>query len=193
LAARSVGSVEDPDAILKKILAWAMSDDRIAAVVVTGSRGRGDRVDEYSDLDVELISPCPLDLASADQWIEHVGQPLVVLPFDQPDLTTRLVVLPGGRKVDFSIWPETRISEMGESGLNELYDRGYTVLLDKAGITERLPAASIVARPPDPPDQHTFRRLESEFWFGRRRSPSTYVEVTSGSSRCASTRCTTAS
>ncbi len=157
--------MEDADRLIAQIVEWGKRDPRVTAVVLTGSRGRNERVDQFSDIDVELIGPRPQDLASDDEWISVVGSPIVVLPFDEVDLTTRLVVLPHGRKVDFSLWPETRISTMVENGLNELYARGYRVLLDEAGLTERLDAPTGCPSPAVRPDQDEFTRLESEFWF----------------------------
>jgi aminoglycoside 6-adenylyltransferase len=157
--------VEDVEQVTDCILEWAGGDSRIAAVVLTGSRGRGQRVDRFSDLDVELIGPRPRDLAADDDWIACVGQAMVVLPFDLDDLTSRLVVLPKGRKVDFTLWPEDRIARMVESGLTDLYERGYTVLMDKTGLTSALPRPSGRLPIPAMPTQREFSRLESEFWF----------------------------
>lgn len=159
------GSVEDADLLIARLLDWAAGDDRVSAVILTGSRARAQRVDEFSDLDVELIGPRPKDLAAADDWICQMGCPMVALPFDEADLITRLVVFEAGRKVDFGLWPESRIVEMVEHGLDDLYDRGYTVLLDKTGITDGLPRPSLSPRTPNPPSQAEFTRLESEFWF----------------------------
>jgi aminoglycoside 6-adenylyltransferase len=157
--------VEDSDELIERILRWSKSDPRVTAVILTGSRGRAERVDRFSDLDVELIGPRWQELAADDGWISNVGQPMVILPIDEEDLTTRLVVLPHGRKIDFSLWPEARIRRMVEHGLDDLYDRGYSVLLDKAELTKGLPEATGTPQVPPRPDQSEFTRLESEFWF----------------------------
>lgn len=157
--------MEHADEVIESIVGWAKQDHRVTAVILTGSRGRAERVDRFSDIDVELIGPQPQHLASDDGWISHVGQPMVMLPFDEHDLTTRLVVLPRGRKVDFSLWPETRLKDMVEHGLDDLYDRGYTVLVDKTGLSEGLPDATRIPQVSPRPDQAEFARLESEFWF----------------------------
>lgn len=162
---RMVVHVENPDVLTDQLLAWCAQDDRVSAVILTGSRARHERVDRFSDLDVELISPCPERLADDESWIAGVGDPMVVLPFDLDHLTTRLVVYAGGRKIDFGIWPEDRIQQMIDGGLDELYDRGYRVLLDKGSLTTDLPAPKLAAPVPPLPDQAEFARLESEFWF----------------------------
>lgn len=157
--------MENPELVIEEILAWSQHDPRVTAVVLTGSRGRAERVDRFSDIDVELIGPRPRELAVDDSWISNLGQPMVVLPFDEEHLTTRLVVLPQGRKIDFSLWPEARIERMIEHGLDDLYDRGYAVLLDKTGLAVGLPEATGTPHKSSPPAQPQFTRLESEFWF----------------------------
>lgn len=54
---------------------------------------------------------------------------------------------------------------MAEHGLDELYVRGYKVLLDKKGLAEGLPVAGRIPQSGSRPDQPEFSRLESEFWF----------------------------
>jgi len=157
--------VENADELIEKVVAWAKEDPRVTAVVLTGSRGRADRVDRFSDLDVELIGPRPQDLAADDGWISFAGPPMVVLPFDEPDITTRLVVLPQGRKVDFSLWSEARVTNMVEHGLDDLYNRGYAVLLDKTGLSDGLPEPTLLSTLARRPQQAAFTRIESEFWF----------------------------
>ncbi|WP_431956862.1 aminoglycoside 6-adenylyltransferase [Nocardia lijiangensis] len=49
--------MEDAEELLATVVAWARQDDRFTALVQTGSRGRGDWIDRYSDLDLEIITP----------------------------------------------------------------------------------------------------------------------------------------
>jgi aminoglycoside 6-adenylyltransferase len=162
--------VEDPDELLLTILDWAKQDSRIDAVVQTGSRARRQRVDALSDLDIELISARPAELADDASWIAGMGDVMVTLALanDGPgDLgwPTRLVVFDGGRKVDFSIVGWQRIDEMVGGGLDELYDYGYIVLLDKLGRLSKLPVARVAPPNVRPPGQREFSAVESEYWF----------------------------
>lgn len=162
--------MEDPNVLLRSILAWAENDERVDGVVQTGSRARGRRVDAFSDLDIELVGPRPLDLAGDSSWIDDFGEVMVTLALenDQPGglgWPTRLVVFAEGRKVDFMLagWP--RIEEMARHGLDDLYDHGYVVHLDKTGQTSRLPRPRLEPPTPRPPSQVEFSSIESEFWF----------------------------
>ena len=48
----------------------------------TGSRARDRRVDDFSDLDIELLGPRPFDLARDPSWIRSFGEPMVTLALE---------------------------------------------------------------------------------------------------------------
>jgi len=158
----------DPDALLASIVAWAQATANVRALIMTGSRARGDgRVDEFSDLDIEIIADDPEPLMRDDAWWRAFGRVLVHLPtIIRPRHETRLVFYEGGMKVDFSICGRERVGVMVESqALNRLYERGYRVLVDKDGITGRLPAATGSFVPNELPAQAEFVAVVNEFWF----------------------------
>ncbi len=47
--------MESPALLINKIISVSLLDPRIEAVVLTGSRGREQHIDSYSDIDIELI------------------------------------------------------------------------------------------------------------------------------------------
>ena len=158
----------DPDALLASIVAWAQATANVRALIMTGSRARGDgRVDEFSDLDIEIIADDPEPLMRDDAWWRAFGRVLVHLPtIIRPRHETRLVFYEGGMKVDFSICGRERVGVMVESqALNRLYERGYRVLVDKDGITGRLPAPTGSFVPNELPAQAAFAAVVEEFWF----------------------------
>ncbi len=158
----------DYDFLLARIVAWAEGDSNVRALIMTGSRARGDgRVDEFSDLDIEIIADDPEPLMRDDGWWRAFGRVLVHLPtIIRPRHETRLVFYEGGMKVDFSICGRERVGVMVEShALTRLYERGYRVLLDKDGMTGRLPAATGSFMPNELPAQAAFAAVVEEFWF----------------------------
>ena len=162
--------MEDPDELLSTILDWAETDSRVDAVIQTGSRARRQRVDALSDLDIELIGAHPFALADDDSWIQPLGKVMVTMSLanDAPGdhgWPTRLVVFDQGRKVDFTLASWQRIDDMIRDGLDELYDRGYVVHLDKTERLSQLPAPSVTPQPRQPPTQTEFTSVESEYWF----------------------------
>lgn len=159
----------DAGALLATIVEWARAEANVLALVMTGSRARADgHVDEFSDFDLELIANSPEELVRDDAWLRGFGRVLVYLPtiIKGPRHETRLVFYEGGCKVDFSLCGVERIREMADTGaLDDLYERGYRVLIDKQGTTTNLPAPT-GAFPIKPlPGQAEFSALVEEFWF----------------------------
>jgi aminoglycoside 6-adenylyltransferase len=138
------------------------------ALVLTGSRARADGwADDLSDLDVEVVAIDVGALAEDDGWIHALGNVMVHLALaNEPGPATRLVFYEGGDKVDFTLCGRSRLHAMNASGhLNDLYERGYRVLLDKEGLTVGLPAAR--GRRPSRrlPDQVDLDAIVTEFFF----------------------------
>lgn len=152
--------------MLDTILSWAKQSDNILAVIVTGSHSREDNeVDEFSDLDIELIAKNPQTLKNSNDWFHSFGEVIVFLSFEEgQDYPTRLVVYENGLKIDFTIADEKRLLNMKQDGLNSLYNRGYKVLLDKKGITNNLPKPTGVVKK-EPPSEKDYLDVVSEFWF----------------------------
>lgn len=168
--------MEDPEALLASVLAWARNDPRVSAVIQTGSRARGERVDAWSDLDIEIISPAWRELGADFAWVERFGSPMLRVSFDEDDdydgdrdCPRQLVVYAGGRKVDFTVAGEQRMATMAAEGLDVIYARGYAVHYDRDGITAPLPAPSSAG--PSLPSLVEFNAVCDEFWFEASQVP----------------------
>ena len=158
----------DPDALLASIVRWAEESPNIVTLILTGSRARlGASVDEFSDLDVEVIADDPTELIRNDAWLSRFGRIWVYLPAVKGQrYETRLVFYEGGTKVDFSLCGRERLSAMVEAQvLDDLYERGHRVLVDKAGITSNLPPATGEFPGKRLPGQEEFAAVVNEFWF----------------------------
>ena len=109
------------------IRAWATVQEDVRALVQTGSLVRHDGLaDEFSDLDIEIISRDPAFLIDSDAWIDKIGSPITILRLDAEDdqqWSTRLVIFEGGIKVDFTLAGLRRVESMsGANGLDPLYE-----------------------------------------------------------------------
>lgn len=162
------------DELLDKIVIWAQGNDNIIALIMTGSRTRrGSTVDEFSDFDLELIASDPRLLSAEDGWMRLFADVWTVQAFDEGQAyPTRLIIYEGGHKVDFTLADRARVDRMvtGQK-LNNLYGRGYRVLVDKESVTVNLPqpadAFPIVALP----TQAEFDAVVGEFWFEASHMP----------------------
>ncbi len=158
----------EPDDLLARIVAWAAGDANVRALIMTGSRARGDgHVDEFSDFDIEIIADEPAALVRVDGWWRAFGRVWVCLPtISGRRHETRLVLYEGGMKVDFSLCGRERLAAMvAAKALDGLYERGYRVLIDKDGRTNALPAPSGAFPAKKPPGQTEFTAVVDEFWF----------------------------
>lgn len=165
--------------LIERIVGWASTDENIRAVVITGSSSRGDAsTDRFSDRDIEIIARDPTALLADDSWIHAIAPVWIALYLDNTELgipPTRLVFFEGGYKVDFTLTDRTRIEQMVDAdALNDLYRRGYRVLVDKDGLTDRLPLPTDGAPRKDLPDQQKFADIVTEYWFEAAHMP-TYL------------------
>jgi aminoglycoside 6-adenylyltransferase len=157
------------DLIAAAIADWALARDDVKAAVVVGSQSRADTpADRWSDLDVILLVDDPEPYAEDESWVAEFGNP--VLTFLEPtavgDQRERRVLYEDGEDVDLPLIPVAALERIDRSeDVPSLLARGYRVLVDKIGLSERLPEVAATARPPDLPTQRQFTELASDFWF----------------------------
>jgi aminoglycoside 6-adenylyltransferase len=157
------------DLFLEQILTWAGGQHDLIALIMTGSRARPDGdLDEFADYDLEIFSRQPAKYTEDSQWMNEIAPVWVFLPLTSSSrgCPTRLIIFEGGLKVDFSILPAEALEEMASSvALDELYEPGYRVLIDKTGVTAKLPAPSYRLPARKAPSEAEFRATIDEFWF----------------------------
>lgn len=152
--------------LLKNVLDWANGEDAIRAVVITGSRARGDdSVDEYSDLDAQIITRDITAYTSDDSWLDKLGEVWIRFPLFN-DAPYRLVWFAGGHKVDFQFIQVDQLRTELESGvLSDEYQRGYIVALDKDGLYHNAPPSPRTFPSPPAPSANEVLATINEFWF----------------------------
>jgi aminoglycoside 6-adenylyltransferase len=117
---------------------------------------------------VILLVDDPEPYAEDESWVAEFGNP--VLTFLEPtavgDQRERRVLYEDGEDVDLPLIPVAALERIDRSeDVPSLLARGYRVLVDKIGLSERLPEVAATARPPDLPTQRQFTELASDFWF----------------------------
>ena len=161
--------MESPNQLLlERIKDWSTASDNVVALIMTGSHARrDDKVDQLSDLDLEIIADHPDELAADNGWLSQFGKVLVSQAFNEgQEYPTRLVFYEGGAKVDFTLASTKRLTDMVHTRkLDSLYERGYNVIVDKRGVTKNLPAATGQFPKAAPPTQQEFTAAVEEFWF----------------------------
>ena len=153
--------------MLGRIAEWARSDPNVVALVLTGSHARvtnSPPPDAFSDLDVEVIADDVSTFVRDDDWWRRLGDVWVYWFDESPGEPSRLIVYEPGQKVDFSLHGRQRIVGQRER-LDQLYERGYRVLLDKEQLTAELPPPSGQSPQRRLPTQAEFTAVVNEFWF----------------------------
>lgn len=151
---------------LDKIVHWARGQGPIRAVVITGSLARNDgTVDEWSDLDLQIIASDFAQYLYDDSWLDALGEVWIRFPL-KPTAPYRLVWFADGKKVDFQFISIAALQEMAQSGkLSAEYQRGYIVALDKDSLYQNLPPSSHIFPQAELPDAEALHKVINEFWF----------------------------
>ncbi len=156
----------DHHSYLDEVINWAATEDAIRAVLITGSRARGDgSVDEYSDLDLEIITSEIGRYTADDSWLDQLGEVWIRFPLEAA-APYRLVWFADGIKVDFQFVDVDSVKSLIRRGeLSDEYKRGYRVVLDKDGLYRELPPSPRVFPAPRPPRPEELAATVNEFWF----------------------------
>ncbi len=157
-------TIEHP--YIDKLVGWARGEDAIRALVVTGSLARADdSVDEYSDLDIQVITVDIEAYAIDDSWLDALGEVWIRFPLFE-DAPYRLVWFAGGYKVDFQFMSVDSLrAEIDSGALSDEYQRGYIVALDKDGLYRGLPPSPRIFPAPPAPEADEVLATINEFWF----------------------------
>lgn len=145
--------------MIDRVVDWARSRGDVHAVVLVGSRARGE-ADEYSDHDFVLVVDEPEPYLRSAGWARAIGE--VLASFVEPAATggiqERRVLFADGADADFSLLPIERVEEvLGRDDVAPVLARGVRVLIDKRGIEfTRRPLAQA---------SDDLDALAHEFWY----------------------------
>lgn len=157
------------DLITKRITDWAATRTEIRLILMVGSRTRAfPPADEWADLDLHIFCTNCEALLADPGWLEAIAGVWIWLPEQiSAEIPQLLVLFEGGEKVDFAFPPLSMLRGFIATGkLDEIHARGFSVLLDKDGWAERLPAASARPARREPPTEEAFRRVVDTFFYG---------------------------
>ncbi len=183
-----------PDPLLRleqRLLAWAQERDDIVGMVIVGSRARREQpADQWSDLDVGIVTTHPRRYRDRSEWIAQIAEPRVVVR-DPEGITwhvlfadgaeagiapigTRavhllrpLLGLPIGSRWLTPVIPSalrTRHAAL-TSEIAEYTGRGIRILLDESGILGRVQALLPPRAPGALPGADDFEDAVLDFWF----------------------------
>ena len=147
-----------------EITEWLKHLDEVQCAILTGSRAsKMQKIDFLSDFDIQLFVADLHIFRKNDAWIEEFGKIMVRWPL-KPGSTfdsnwiTRLVLFDDGVRIDFQI-THPDYFEPGK------YDDGFKVLIDKIGLTTRIPSPQYLQFNIKKPTGEEYETLINEFWW----------------------------
>ena len=156
---------------LEQIIHWAENNPDIRAVLLTSSLVNPYApVDDFSDLDVELVFGNRASYESGNEWIRLFGEPISMIEEDDRVFDGRhamkMVLYKDHVKVDFKLYQVAEfIEEIKEENLPEDWDVGYKVLVDKDDLTKNLKPPTYQSIMIQKPKEKEFQQLMNDFWW----------------------------
>jgi aminoglycoside 6-adenylyltransferase len=157
--------------IVQQLIRWGKESQDIRALILTSTRTRpGASPDLFSDYDVIVAVTDVQPYLTDDTWLEVFG-PVLALYRDPVRLDhglerfARITQYEDGLKIDFTVCPDEWIRRIAaEPELPPDLDVGYTVLLDKDGLTQALRPPTYRAYIPSPPAEAEYRTVVELFF-----------------------------
>lgn len=156
---------------LMEIVDWATSNDDIRAVLLTSSLVNPYApVDQFSDLDIEFVVRDIEKFLSDDSWVENFGKKIAMIVENEEAFegmhAMRMVFYENYTKVDFKIYSiEKFLEEVNNDELQEDWDVGYKILLDKDNFTDNMKLPTYDAVMIKKPTAQEFATLFNDFWW----------------------------
>ncbi len=159
------------DEKLEQIIHWAENNPDIRAVLLTSSLVNPYApVDDFSDLDVELVFEIRASYESENEWIRLFGEPISMIEendsvFDGKH-AMKMILYKDHVKVDFKLYQVSEfIEEINRETLPEDWDVGYRVLVDKDNLTKNLKPPTYQSVMIHQPTEKEFQQLMNDFWW----------------------------
>ena len=153
--------------MLALIVETAQQDERIRAVIMNGSRTNPNAPpDIFQDFDIVYIVTDVAPFQYAYAWIKRFGELMILqMPEDMEDPPPRddaafvyLMQFTDGNRIDLTIFPLAKLSELGQDSLSLL-------LLDKDNLLEPFAPPSDDDYRPSTPTAKAFFDCCNEFWW----------------------------
>lgn len=146
--------------VLERFVAWGNGRDDVRAMIVTSLWAVPNaRIDVFTDYDLILIVDDIHPYHDQRGWLNDFGTVLAMYrdPITRDsdfETTSNIVQYEDGLKIDFTLMPVGLLRRIAsEEALPDEFDAGYSVLLDKDGLTKTLMPPSYQAYIPKPPSE----------------------------------------
>jgi aminoglycoside 6-adenylyltransferase len=153
--------------MMELILGFAQKEERVRAVVMSGSRGDAAAPrDRFQDYDIVYMVTDVDEFVEDRRWIDRFGEILIMQTPDEngtpaPDRRDSfafLMLFTDGNRIDLTLHPVHKMNSVPLDSLS-------VPLLDKDGLFAQLPPASNRDYLPVPPTAKQFSDCCNEFWW----------------------------
>jgi len=153
--------------MLDLILGTARRDERVRAVIITGSKVNPNAPkDFFQDFDIVYLVTEKESFLADPGWIKVFGELLILqLPDEMSDPPPEvgdfygyLMQFADGNRIDLSLFPVNKLDQLEEDSLT-------LTLLDKDGILPKFPPPNDSGYLPKPPTAKAFFDCTNEFWW----------------------------
>lgn len=156
---------------LKQIISWAENNPDIRAVLLTSSLVNPYApVDNFSDLDIELVFENQKEYQTDKTWIYLFGEPVSMVEEDDTYFdgkhAMKMVLYKDHVKVDFKLYQKSEfVKEVQKETLPDDWDVGYKVLVDKDHLTKDIKPPTYQSVMIQQPTEQQFQQLMNDFWW----------------------------
>lgn len=156
---------------LKAVIDWSEKNKDVRAALLTSSLVNPlAPVDEFSDLDIELIFENNRNYISDKSWTHRFGNPIAMLEEDEDCFddkhAMKMVLYDDNVKIDFKLFSKNKfLEEVKLKELPEDWDIGYKVIIDKDGVTKDMQQPSYQISIIKKPSEQKFRQVINDFWW----------------------------
>ncbi|WP_306351138.1 AadS family aminoglycoside 6-adenylyltransferase [Flavobacterium sp. '19STA2R22 D10 B1'] len=156
---------------LQQIVEWAQIQHEVRVVLLTSSLVNPYApVDQFSDLDIELVVENASEFLSTEDWLSSFGTVIAKIveseeTFDYKH-AMRMVLYDDYTKVDFKIYSVDQfLKEVNQVDLQDDWDVGYKVLIDKDNLTLNMKPPTYASIMIKKPTVEEFIQILNDFWW----------------------------
>lgn len=160
-----------PTQLLDNIVNWGNHSGQVRAMLLTSSRANNNAPrDMFTDYDIEFAVSNQEEFLRSDDWLNNFGKPIAIIAegienFDGK-YAMRMVFYEDHTKVDFRIYALEKFAEQTQQPvLFRDWDIGYKILIDKDGLTRKIPSPTYSAFNICKPSKKEFENVLTDFWW----------------------------
>lgn len=156
---------------LKQVIQWAENNSDVRAVLLTSSLVNPYApVDDFSDLDIELVFENRDAYEEKNEWIDLFGTPISMIEEGDEVFEGRhamkMVLYKDHVKIDFKLYQVAEfVEDVQKESLPKDWDLGYKVLVDKDELTKDLKSPTYQSIMIHRPTEKRFQQLLNDFWW----------------------------